>query len=72
MLVDRRWLFWAPRASCCAFTGPGWTRPGNALRPQRGEAETALEEITAEMGLPQDPLWLIISGKDEREVVSSA
>ena len=47
---------------------PGLDRSGNALRPQRGEAETALDEIKAGMGLPPDPLWLIISGRHEREV----
>jgi uncharacterized protein len=47
---------------------PGLDRSGNALRPQRGEAEAALDEIKAEMGLPPDPLWLIVSGHREREV----
>ena len=47
---------------------PGLDRSGNALRPQRGEAEAALDEIKSSMGLPPDPLWLIISGRDELEV----
>ena len=47
---------------------PGLDRTGNALRPQRAEAETALDEIKKEMGLPPDPLWLIISGREETEV----
>jgi len=47
---------------------PGLDRSGSALRPQHGEAETALDEIKSEMGLPPDPLWLIISGRDEPEV----
>ncbi len=47
---------------------PGLDRTGDALRPQRAEAETALDEIKHEMGLPPDPLWLIISGRDEPEV----
>ena len=50
------------------FHWPGLDRTGNALRPQRGEAETALAEITAEMGLPPEPLWLIISGRQEPDV----
>jgi len=50
------------------FHRPGLDRTGNALRPQRGEAETALDEIKSAMGLPPDPLWLIISGRDEPEV----
>ena len=47
---------------------PGLDKTGNALRPQRGEAETALMEITSEMGLPPEPLWLIIAGQQESEV----
>jgi predicted RND superfamily exporter protein/lauroyl/myristoyl acyltransferase len=47
---------------------PGLDRSGNALRPARGEAETTLDEIKSAMGLPPDPLWLIISGRDEPEV----
>ncbi len=47
---------------------PGLDRTGDALRPQRAEAETALDEIKHEMGLPPDPLWLIISGSQESDV----
>jgi predicted RND superfamily exporter protein/lauroyl/myristoyl acyltransferase len=50
------------------FHRPGLDRTGNALRPQHGEAETALDEIKSAMNLPPDPLWLIISGKEEPEV----
>src|ERR1019366_9317519 len=50
------------------FRWPGLDKTGNALRPQRGAAETALAEITSEMGLPPEPLWLIISGAQEPEV----
>ena len=50
------------------FHRPGLDRSGNALRPQHGEAESTLDELQAEMGLPPQPLWLIIAGKDEAEV----
>ncbi len=60
-------VFFAACAMLC-FHRPGLDRTGNALRPQHGEAETALDEIKSEMGLPPDPLWLIISGRDEPEV----
>jgi predicted RND superfamily exporter protein len=50
------------------FHRPGLDHTGNALRPQRGEAEIALDEIKSAMGLPPDPFWLIISGRDEPEV----
>ncbi|MGA9450915.1 MAG: MMPL family transporter, partial [Verrucomicrobiia bacterium] len=50
------------------FRQPGLDRTGNALQPQHGEAQTTLDEITSELGLPPQPLWVIISGKDEIEV----
>jgi predicted RND superfamily exporter protein/lauroyl/myristoyl acyltransferase len=59
-------LFGAGAVLC--FRQPGLDRTGDALQPQHGEAQTTLEEITAELGLPPQPLWVIISGKDEPEV----
>jgi lauroyl/myristoyl acyltransferase len=50
------------------FHRPGLDNSGNALRPQRGEAETALDEMTSEMGIPQDATWVIIRGSREPEV----
>lgn len=50
------------------FRMPGIDKSGNALRPQNSEAEQALAEITSEMGIPPDPLWVVLSGKDESEV----
>ncbi len=50
------------------FRQPGLDRTGNALQPQHGEARTTLDEITSELGLPPQPLWVITSGKDEPEV----
>ncbi|HEV2435661.1 MAG TPA: MMPL family transporter [Verrucomicrobiae bacterium] len=50
------------------FRQPGLDRTGNALQPQHGEAQTTLDEITSELGLPPQPLWVIISGKDESKV----
>jgi predicted RND superfamily exporter protein/lauroyl/myristoyl acyltransferase len=50
------------------FYRPILDKSGDALRPQHGEAETALAEITAEMGLPPEPLWLIVAGSQEPEV----
>ncbi|HKW29406.1 MAG TPA: MMPL family transporter, partial [Verrucomicrobiae bacterium] len=50
------------------FRLPGLDRTGNALQPQHGEAQTTLDEITSELGLPPQPLWVIISGKNEPEV----
>jgi lauroyl/myristoyl acyltransferase len=47
---------------------PGLDRTGNALQPQHGEAQTTLDEITSELGLPPQPLWVIIPGRDESDV----
>lgn len=47
---------------------PGVDRSGDALRLQHTEAEVALNEITAAVGIPQDPLWTIAAGRTESEV----
>ncbi|HLZ54941.1 MAG TPA: MMPL family transporter [Verrucomicrobiae bacterium] len=49
------------------FRQPGLDRTGNALQPQHGEAQITLDEITSELGLPPQPLWVIVSGKDAPE-----
>ena len=57
--------------SACAvlcFQRPGLDRTGNALQPAHGEAQTTLDEMTAQLGLPPQPLWLIVPGHDEAEV----
>jgi predicted RND superfamily exporter protein len=66
-LVVTGLVLFAAGAVLC-FHRPGLDRSGNALRPARGEAETTLDEIKSAMGLPPNPLWLIISGRDEPEV----
>jgi predicted RND superfamily exporter protein/lauroyl/myristoyl acyltransferase len=50
------------------FQRPGLDRSGNALQPAHGEAQQTLDEMTAELGLPPQPLWLIVPGRDEAEV----
>lgn len=50
------------------FHRPGLDHSGNALQPAHGEAQTTLDEMTAELGLPPQPLWLIVPGKNEAEV----
>jgi predicted exporter len=50
------------------FRQPGLDRSANALQPAHGEAQTTLDEMTAELGLPAQPLWLIVPGRDEAEV----
>jgi lauroyl/myristoyl acyltransferase len=51
-----------------SFHLPPLDRSANALQPRHSEAEAALEEMTAAAGIPQDPLWVIISGHGEPEV----
>ena len=38
------------------------------LRPKRSTAYTALDEMKRRLGLTQEPLWLLVPGRDEREV----
>jgi lauroyl/myristoyl acyltransferase/predicted exporter len=47
---------------------PHLDRTANALRLQSAEAETALAEITAGLGLPKEPLWVVVSGTNESAV----
>jgi len=53
-----------------AFTGPGWTVAGTPCARNVARRKTALDEIKSSMGLPPDPLWLIISGRDDRKSIS--
>ncbi len=50
------------------FHHPALDRTADALKPQHSQAQTALDEITSEMGIPQDALWVIISGGDENGI----
>jgi predicted exporter/lauroyl/myristoyl acyltransferase len=57
-------------AACAVvfFHRPGLDHSGNALQPAHGEAQATLDEMTAELGLPPQPLWLIVPGRDEADV----
>ncbi len=61
-------LIAAAAGAILCFSRPGMDHTGNALQPQHGDAEAALEEMTAEMGIPKDALWVIVSGNRESEV----
>jgi len=57
--------------AACAVLGfqrPGLDRSGNALQPAHGEAQTTLDEMTVELGLPPQPLWLIVPGATRQKV----
>jgi len=47
---------------------PGLDRTAAALKPAPTEAEAALDELTAQAGIPRDPLWVVFSGADEARV----
>ena len=71
--VDPMALFLTGLVFLCAcvvlcFQRPGLDRTGNALQPARGEAQATLDEMTVSLGLPPQPLWLIVPGRDEAEV----
>ncbi len=55
-------------AAVLSFRRPGLDKTSQALRPQHSEAELALDEFTRCVGIPQDSIWLIASGSDERQV----
>lgn len=61
-------LIFLGAAAVLAFRHPGLDRSGNALQPAHGEAQQALDEMTVELGLPPQPLWLIVPGRDAAEV----
>jgi predicted RND superfamily exporter protein len=47
---------------------PGLDRTADALHPQNSEAQSALDEMTTQLGLPPQPYWLVVTGGDEKEV----
>jgi predicted exporter/lauroyl/myristoyl acyltransferase len=51
---------------CCRQ--PTLDRSANALQPAHGEAQTTLDEMTSQLELPRQPIFLIVPGRDEAEV----
>jgi predicted RND superfamily exporter protein len=47
---------------------PTFDRSPNSLRPKHSQAYAALEEIKARMNRPQEPQWVVVRGRDEKEV----
>ena len=47
---------------------PGMDKTGNALRPRDSQAYTTLDAIKANLNQKREPLWLVVSGRDESEV----
>lgn len=48
--------------------GPRLDRSPDVLKPKNSEANAALEEVKAQFGRLQEPLWVLIPGRDETEV----
>ncbi|HUE37698.1 MAG TPA: MMPL family transporter [Candidatus Acidoferrum sp.] len=55
-------------AGVLAFKRPGLDRSADALHPRNSEAQSALNEMTVQLGLSENPFWLIVSGRDETDV----
>jgi predicted exporter/lauroyl/myristoyl acyltransferase len=49
---------------------PKMDSTANALRPRNSEAYAALDEIKHQLSQKHEPLWLLVSGKNEREVAT--
>ncbi|MBC8097538.1 MAG: MMPL family transporter, partial [Akkermansiaceae bacterium] len=47
---------------------PAMDSTANALRPSHSSAYTTLDEVKAQLGQKQEPLWIVISGRNETEV----
>jgi predicted RND superfamily exporter protein len=47
---------------------PRFDRSPDALRPKNSESYVALNEIKLRLKRPEEPLWIVIEGKDESEV----
>ena len=51
------------------FSGlPKMDTSANALRPRDSQAYTTLDAIETNLGQKREPLWLVVSGRDESEV----
>jgi predicted exporter len=51
------------------FSGlPKMDASANALQPRNSQATATLDAIKTNLGQKREPLWLVISGRDESEV----
>jgi predicted RND superfamily exporter protein len=55
-------------AGVLCWKQPGLDRSADALHPKNSEAQDALDEMTVQLGLPPQPFWLMIAGRDETDV----
>src|SRR5207244_10549367 len=59
-------IFLAPLALLSGL--PRMDATANALRPRNSPAYAALETIKQQLNQKREPLWLIVEGRNEREV----
>ncbi len=55
-------------AAILFFGLPGINNTANAFRPRDSQADATLEAIKANLNQKREPLWLVVSGRDEGEV----
>ena len=48
--------------------GPRFDHSSNVLKPKRSEANATLEQIKTRFGRAQEPLWVLVPGRNETEV----
>jgi predicted exporter/lauroyl/myristoyl acyltransferase len=73
----RRNIVFAVTASLILFSAailfsglPKMDTSANALRPRDSQAYTTLDAIQKNLGQKREPLWLVLSGRDESDVAS--
>jgi uncharacterized protein len=49
--------------------GLRFDRSANVLKPKKSEATAALEQIRFHFGVRQEPMWVLVPGNDEAEVI---
>jgi predicted exporter/lauroyl/myristoyl acyltransferase len=57
-------------ATTLILSFPKMDSTANALRPRNSEAYAALDEIKHQLSQKHEPLWLLVSGKNESEVAT--
>ena len=48
--------------------GPTFDRSPDPLKPKHSEAYAAVEEIKQRLGRTEEPIWVIVPGRDEQEI----
>ena len=58
----------AAAAFTLARPRPRFDRSPDALKPKNSQAYAAVEQIKNRLGRPDEPLWIMVHGKDEQQV----